>query len=112
MRLYTSPVTSCLMTPTVTDVFLLERLVPDRGVVVKRAAEGDVERHRVVDLVCERVDLGVGAASRWGVKANKKVPLGSKAAQTGGFGRLAVRLFQKFTFSWDLDTKCLQNSQK
>ena len=48
-----------LMTSAVTDVLLLERLVPDRGVAVKRAAERDVERHRVVNLVRERVDLGV-----------------------------------------------------
>ena len=42
-----------------TNVLLLERLVPDRGVAVERAAEGDVERHNAVDLVRERVDLGV-----------------------------------------------------
>ena len=41
------------------NVLLLERLVPDRCVAVERAAEGDVERHRIVDLVRERVDLGV-----------------------------------------------------
>ena len=52
-------VPSHFMTPTVTNVLLLERLVPDRGVTVERAAERDVERHRVVGLVRERVDLGV-----------------------------------------------------
>ena len=42
-----------------TDVLLLERLVPDRGVALERAAEGGVEGHRVAELVRERVDLGV-----------------------------------------------------
>ena len=40
------------------DVLLLERLVSDRGVASERAVEEDVEGHRVVELVCERVDLG------------------------------------------------------
>ena len=47
------------MTATVTDVLLLGRFVPDRCVAVERAAEGGVERHRAVDLVRGRVDLGV-----------------------------------------------------
>ena len=47
------------LAPFVSDVLLFERLVPDRGVAAERAAEGDVERHRAVDLVGERVDLGV-----------------------------------------------------
>ena len=49
MCLYTSPVRH-LMAATVTDVLLLERFVPDRGVAVERAAEGDVER---APSVCE-----------------------------------------------------------
>jgi len=57
------------MTPTVTDVLLLERLVPDRGVAVKRAADGDVERHRAVDLVRERADLGVANLVRAALRA-------------------------------------------
>ena len=48
-----------LVAASVTNVLLLERLVPDRGVAVERAAEGNVERHHVVDLVRERVDLGL-----------------------------------------------------
>ena len=48
-----------LVAASVPDVLLLERRVPDRGVASERGAEGDVEGHRVVELVCERVDLGV-----------------------------------------------------
>ena len=48
-----------LVAASVANVLLLERLVPDHGVAVERAAEGEVERHHVVDLVRERADLGV-----------------------------------------------------
>ena len=48
-----------LVAASVTDVLLLERRVPDRGVASERAAEGDVEGRRVVKLVRERIDLGV-----------------------------------------------------
>ena len=44
-----------LVAPFVPGVLLLERLVPDRGVAAERAAEGNVKRHHVVDLVGERV---------------------------------------------------------
>ena len=40
-------------------VLLFEWLVPDRGVAAERTAGGDVERHPVVDLVDERIDLRV-----------------------------------------------------
>ena len=40
-------------------VLLFEWLVPDRGVAAERTAGGDVERHPVIDLVDERIDLRV-----------------------------------------------------
>ena len=46
-----------LMAPFMPDVLLFERLVSDRGVAAERTTEADVERHLVVDLVGERVDL-------------------------------------------------------
>ena len=48
-----------LVAASVADVLFLERFVPDRGVAAKRSTEGGVEGHQVVDLVGERVDLGV-----------------------------------------------------
>ena len=48
-----------LVANSVANVLLLERLISDLGVAVERAAEGNVERHHVVDLVRERVDLEV-----------------------------------------------------
>ena len=60
----------------------------------------------------ERGSPLTGAASRWGVRANKKVTLGSKAAQTGGFGRLAVRLFPQIHFFLGLGCKASTKQPK
>ena len=80
-----------LMAPFMPDVLLFERLVPDRGVTVERTADGDVERHLVVDLVGARIDLRVVNINLVRVELQRSFPLlrmpmlvqNSRASQAG-----------------------------